>query len=199
MICGGSEVGKLTWADLKLILQIEQEEWCLTDWLNAFLSSSLLSPPPSLFKGVQSAVWPLVLFLCSFKESKWGPSEVLNIFIKLLLWGLPLLPPCFLLFFSVHPNYPRKLGRTGFSSKDPAMRLLPATCCAARSCTIAPAGPCCDKPGKPHHTWLGHIWQGGFAQTESTGSKERGGGETVGIRGIGFCGPAVSCFSGCYQ
>lgn len=49
------------------------------------------------------------------------------------------------------------------------MRLLPDSCCAARSCTMASAAACCVKPGKLHHTRLGHIWRGGrgdFAQTE---------------------------------
>ncbi len=55
------------------------------------------------------------------------------------------------------PTIPTNLAPVGFSSKASAMRLLPATCCAARSCTIAYAGPHCVKPGKLHHTRLGHI------------------------------------------
>lgn len=116
-----------------------------------------LSTPPS-FSGGTISCWPLVSSPSSFKESKPGLSEVLNIFIKLPLWRLPLpQPPCFLLFSSVHPNYPHKLGPAGSSSKALAMRLLPATCCAARSHTIGCPGPRCVKPGKLHYTRLGHI------------------------------------------
>lgn len=123
----------------------------------------LIPPPPpcfplfySGFRVYNQLSGPLSSSPCSFKESKRGLSEVLNIFIKLLLWGL-LSPRCLLLFSSVDLNYPCNLGPAGFSSKAPAMRLLPATCCAARSCTIASAGPRCVKPGKLRHTRLGHI------------------------------------------
>lgn len=47
-----------------------------------------LSTPPS-FSGGTISCWPLVSSPSSFKESKPGLSEVLNIFIKLPLWRLP--------------------------------------------------------------------------------------------------------------
>lgn len=85
--------------------------------LICLLSTHSFLPLPSSFsspllcvRGLQSAVWLLFSSPCSFKESKQGPSEVLNIFIKLLLWELPPSAPCVLLFSSVHPNYPHKLG-----------------------------------------------------------------------------------------
>lgn len=134
------------------------------------------APPPLLFPsfswfGVYNQLsGPLFSSPFSFKESKQGLSEVLNIFIILLLWGLPFSPPAS--FFS--PLYTltilTNLAPVGFSSKAPAMRLLPATCCAARSCTIASAGPRCVKPGKLLYTRLGHIWRGDFAQAESSRS-----------------------------
>lgn len=139
---------------------------CTLQSLRSFVFSPLIlrfvSPPPfppltSWFGVYNQLSGPLFSSPCSFKESKRGLSEVLNIFIKLLLWGLPLSPPTSSFSPLYTPTIPTNLAPFGFSSKAPAMRLLPATCCAARSCTIAYVGPCCVKPGKLHHTRLGHI------------------------------------------
>ena len=144
-------------------------------------------PPPfpsfSWFGAYNQLSGPLFSSPCSFKESKQGLSEVLNIFIKLLLWGLPLSPPASSFSPLYSPTILTNLAPVGVSSKAPAMRLLPATCCAARSCTIASAGPRCVKPGKLLYTRLGHIWRGDFGQAESSRSgswvrqRGRGGGD----------------------
>lgn len=163
------------------------------------LHSSLPQPPtPSSWFGCTISC--LALFfpsLCSFKESKRGLSEVLNIFIKLLLCPPPSpLPLPFLLHTSqLSPQtWPlsaslQRLPPCGFCRLPAALQdhaqwppLVPAALNPASSATLGWATS--DGGTLP-------MWSPGSASWLRWGA--------VGRRGSGFRRPAVSWFSDCYQ